>query len=129
MSIHVPQPADAVATPVHGIAGRSTPRENGPSAHTVLDVPTAKVVAFEFGAGQELHEHSAAHPVLIRVVRGRVDVVLTDGTTGAPAGSTVPLGPDDLLHLTPHLRHAVRASEASTLTVTMLLGPTDTVTA
>ena len=89
------------------------PAEQGPRASTVLDVESAKIVAFEFDAGHELHEHAAHHPVLIQVLRGHVEFTLPD--------RTVDLLPGRVLHLTPLLRHAVRAVEPTTLTVTMLL--------
>ena len=105
--------AAAVATLVEQICGRVEPMDTRPRASTVLDVDTAKIVAFEFAAGQELHEHAAHHPVLIQVLRGHVEFTLPD--------RTVDLLPGRVLHLTPLLRHAVRAVEPTTLTVTMLL--------
>ncbi|GAA1390814.1 cupin domain-containing protein [Luteococcus peritonei] len=101
------------ATEVAEITGRSTTRGGRPGATTVLDVDTAKIVAFEFETGDELREHAAHHPVLIQVLRGRVDFELPD--------RTVHLVPGQVLHLTPMLRHAVTALEPTTLTVTMLL--------
>lgn len=105
--------SDGQATLVEEVLGQSTGRKGRPGAKAVLDVPTAKVVAFEFAAGEELHDHAARHPVIIQVLRGRVEFTLPD--------RTVDLRPGALLHLTPMLRHAVRAVEPTTLTVTMLL--------
>lgn len=104
---------EGVATLVEQICGRVEPMAKGPRASTVLDVESAKIVAFEFDAGHELHEHAAHHPVLIQVLRGHVEFTLPD--------RTVDLLPGRVLHLTPLLRHAVRAVEPTTLTVTMLL--------
>ena len=74
---------------------------------------TTKIVAFEFDTGQEWPDHAAFHPVLIQVLRGRVDFGLPD--------RTICLQPGEILHLTPKLRHRVTALEPTTLTVTMLL--------
>jgi len=103
------------ATYVTGLIGRLEPFEDKPRAEHVLEVPDAHVVAFEFTAGQELHEHQAHHPVLIQVLAGHVRLVHDAGEVG--------LRPGDLLHLPAMLKHAVTALEDSTLTVTMLLTP------
>ena len=115
-------PADAAATGgrhtlVAGLPGSVAPRPNGPGAATVLEAERTKVVAFGFAAGQELREHAAHHPVLIQVLAGSVAFGLPDGE--------ITLAPGDLLHLTPRLRHSVRALADTTLTVTMLLGDPD----
>lgn len=95
------------------LTDRATSRGGKPGAAAVLDGPRVKVVSFEFAAGDVLADHAARHPVLIQVIRGRVDFTLPDGP--------IELGPGELLHLEPMLRHAVRAIEPTTLTVTMLL--------
>ena len=105
--------------PTEGHVEQATPRRRSagrggrPGATAVLDVESAKVVAFEFEPGDELREHAARHPVLVQVLRGRVSFELPD--------RTVELVPGRVLHLTPMLRHAVTALEPTTLTVTMLL--------
>ena len=104
--------ADGAATLVETI-GQAQSRGGRPGAKAVLDDPSAKVVAFEFAADDVLSDHAARHPVLIQVLRGRVEMTLPD--------RTIELAPGTLLHVTPMLRHAVRAIEPSTLTVTMLL--------
>lgn len=100
-------------TVVHEIAGRATSRGGRPGATAVLEAVGAKVVAFEFAAGDELREHAARHPILVQVIRG--EVVFTVG------GQDINLTPGQVIHLTPMLRHAVRAEQDATLTVTMLL--------
>ncbi|MEL4358610.1 MULTISPECIES: cupin domain-containing protein [unclassified Luteococcus] len=115
---HVDQGSDAgqqdgISTYVVDARSQSESRGGRPGAKAVLDLDTTKVVAFEFAEGDELKEHAARHPVIIQVLRGRVDFTLPD--------RTVELVPGSLLHLTPMLRHAVRATEPTTLTVTMLL--------
>ncbi|GAA1719879.1 cupin domain-containing protein [Propioniferax innocua] len=88
-------------------------RNGKPGAKAVLAVDGTKVVAFEFATGDVLADHAARHPVLIQVIRGRVEFTLPDGP--------ITLEPGQVLHLTPMLRHAVTALEPTTLTVTMLL--------
>jgi len=103
------------ATYVEGLIGLLEPFDTKPRAQKVLENDTAHVVAFEFAAGQELHEHSAHHPVLIQVLSGHARLSHADGE--------VDLRPGDLLHLTPLLKHSVLAVETTTLTVTMLIAP------
>lgn len=103
---------DGSATLVE-LLGRASPRGGRPGAKAVLDVASAKIVTFEFETGDVLNDHAARHPVLIQVVRGRVELELPD--------RQVELTPGAVIHLTPMLRHAVKALEPSTLAVTMLL--------
>lgn len=115
---HVDQGPDAgeaqgTATYVEGLFDAGTSRGGRPGASAVLDTETVKVVVFEFAAGDLLREHAARHPVLIQVLRGRVEFSVQ--------GEVHTLEPGRLIHLTPMLRHAVRATEPATLTVTMLL--------
>lgn len=115
---HVDQGPDAGGTQgraayVEAIFDAATSRGGRPGASAVLDTETAKVVAFEFDAGDVLKEHAARHPVIIQVLRGRVEFTVQD--------DVYTLEPGRLIHLTPMLRHAVRATEPATLTVTMLL--------
>ncbi|MFN3338554.1 MAG: cupin domain-containing protein [Dietzia sp.] len=104
---------EGTATHLTDIIGRAEPSENRPRATVVHEDETAKIVAFEFGVGHELGDHAAHHPILVQVLRGRVEFGLPD--------RTVDLLPGEMLHLTPTLRHSVRALEPTTLTVTMLL--------
>lgn len=104
---------EGTATHLTDIIGRAEPSENGPRASVVHEDETAKIVAFKFGVGHELGDHAAHHPILVQVLRGRVEFGLPD--------RTVDLLPGEMLHLTPRLRHSVRALEPTTLTVTMLL--------
>ena len=95
------------------VIGRGEPSEKRPGASIIHEDETTKIVAFEFGEGQEWPDHAAFHPVLIQILRGRVEFGLPD--------RTIELQPGEILHLTPKLRHWVRALEPTTLTVTMLL--------
>jgi quercetin dioxygenase-like cupin family protein len=104
---------------VTGLIGLLESFPDKPRAQNVLKAPGAHVVAFEFGAGQELHEHTAAHPVLIQALAGHLRLSHDD--------REVELRPGDLLHLQARVPHSVVALEESTLTVTILVpedGPT-----
>lgn len=111
-----PRGDDGVATYVDDIFEAASSRGGRPGAAAVLDTDGVKVVAFEFAAGDVLKEHAAHHAVVIQVLRGSVEFTVQ--------GEVLTLGPGRLVHLTPMLRHAVRAIEDSTLIVTMLLSPT-----
>ena len=95
------------------VVDRTSSRNGKPGATALLDTDGAKIVAFESDAGDVLSDHAARHPVLIQVIRGRVDFALPDGV--------IKPEPGQVLHLTPMVRHAVTALEPTTLTVTMLL--------
>lgn len=104
---------EGTATHHTDVIGRGEPSEKRPGASIIHEDETTKIVAFEFGEGQEWPDHAAFHPVLIQILRGRVEFGLPD--------RTIELQPGEILHLTPKLRHWVRALEPTTLTVTMLL--------
>ena len=104
---------EGTATHHTGIIGRAEPAATRPGASVVHEDETAKIVAFEFDEGQEMPDHAAFHPILVQVLRGRVEFGLPD--------RTLDLGTGEILHLTAKLRHRVRALEPATLTITMLL--------
>ena len=81
-------------------------------SRTVLTADGARLVLFSFDEGQELREHTAAMPVLLQVLDGRLSV--------AAAGRSVELGPGGVVHLPARLPHAVVALEPSRLLLTML---------
>lgn len=104
---------EGTATHHSGIIGRVDPSATRPGATVVHQDETTKIVAFEFDEGQEMPDHAAFHPILVQLLRGRVEFGLPD--------RTVELLPGEIVHLTAKLRHSVRALEPATLTVTMLL--------
>lgn len=104
---------EGTATHHTDVIGRVEPSAKRPGASVVHEDETTKIVAFEFGEGQELADHAAFHPVLIQLLRGHVEFGLPDRTVALRTG--------EILHLTAKLRHRVRALEPTTLTVTMLL--------
>lgn len=81
-------------------------------SRTAFRAPGVRVVLFAFDAGQELTEHTAAMPVLLQVLDGRLEV--------SADGRTEELAPGGLLHLAARVPHAVIAREPSRLVLTML---------
>lgn len=73
-----------------------------------------RVVGFAFAAGEELTEHTSALPVVIQVVRGRIELDVEDRTATLTAASWV--------HLPARMPHSVRAVEPSVMLLTMLPG-------
>jgi quercetin dioxygenase-like cupin family protein len=81
-------------------------------SRTVLKADGTRLVLFAFDAGQELSEHTAAMPVLLQVLDGRLAV--------SAAGRSVELVPSGIVHLPARLPHSVLALEPSRLLLTML---------
>jgi quercetin dioxygenase-like cupin family protein len=81
-------------------------------SRTVLKAEGVRLVLFSFDAGQELSEHTAAMPVLLQVLDGRLTV--------SAGGRSVELVPGGVIHLPSRLPHTVLAGEPSRLLLTML---------
>jgi quercetin dioxygenase-like cupin family protein len=92
--------------PLIDVAGEST------VSRTVLRATGARVVLFAFDAGQELTEHTAAVPILLQVLDGRLRV-------GAD-GEHVELLPGGLVHIGERVPHTVLALEPSRMVLVML---------
>lgn len=86
-------------------------------SRTVLHASGVRVVMFAFDVGQELTEHTAAMPVLLQVLKGRLGITAD--------GRTEELLPGGLMHLDTRVPHAVFAHEPSLLALTMLDGRAD----
>jgi quercetin dioxygenase-like cupin family protein len=81
-------------------------------SRTVLKAQGARIVLFAFDAGQELSEHTAAVPILLQVLDGRLRV-------GAD-GEHVELVPGGLVHIGSRVPHEILALEPSRMALTML---------
>ncbi|HYN55592.1 MAG TPA: cupin domain-containing protein [Motilibacterales bacterium] len=81
-------------------------------SRTVLKAEGARVVLFSFDEGQELTEHTAAVPILLQVLDGRLRV-------GAD-GEHVELSPGGLVHIGSRVPHEILAMEPSRMALTML---------
>ncbi|MDO8309990.1 MAG: cupin domain-containing protein [Actinomycetota bacterium] len=94
------------------LAGRIEVSPGSTVSTTVLKEPGARLVLFSFDAGEELSEHTAAMPVLLQAVSGRMSVTTADATAS--------LVPGDALYLEAREPHSVLAEEPSKLLLTML---------
>lgn len=81
-------------------------------SRTVLKQEGTRLVLFSFDTGQELTEHTAAVPVLLQVLDGRLTV--------SAGGRSVDLAPGGIVHLPARLPHAVSAGAPSRMLLTML---------
>lgn len=81
-------------------------------SRTVLKAEGARVVLFSFDQGQELSEHTAAVPVLLQVLDGRLKVTADN--------RSVTLVPGGIIHLGTRTPHSVLALEPSRLVLTMI---------
>lgn len=87
-------------------------QEEATVSRTVLKAEGARIVLFAFDEGQVLTEHTAAMPVIIQVLFGRL-VVTADGRT-------VELVPGGAIHLGTRLPHSVEALEPTKMQLIML---------
>lgn len=81
-------------------------------SRTVLRGEGVRVVLFAFDTGQELTEHTAAVPIILQVVDGRLRV-------GAE-GESVELGPSGIIHIGARVPHEVLALEPTRMILIML---------
>ena len=89
-----------------------TPFETKPQAKKLLDADGGSITLMELAAGQSWHEHHSVHPVVVQVLKGKVDY--------SANGQSIILEPGKLIHTTAKLLHSVTALEDSTLMVIML---------
>jgi quercetin dioxygenase-like cupin family protein len=105
---------DAPLTVIDDVTELITVQPDATVSRVVMQAVGARVVVFTFDTGQELTEHTAAVPVLLQVLSGRLAVTAAD--------RTVELRPGGLVHLAARLPHAVVAQEPTLLVLTMLQG-------
>lgn len=91
-----------------------TPFETKPQAKKILDADGGSITLMELAAGQSWHEHHSVHPVVVQVLKGKVDY--------NAKGQSIILEPGKIIHTTAKLLHSVTALEDSTLMVIMLTG-------
>ncbi len=99
---------------IDDVAGRISVTPSSTVSTTVLKAEGVRLVLFAFDEGEELSEHTAAMPVLLQALSGRLTV-----TTPT---QTVSLAPGGVLHLDSREPHSVLATEPSRLLLTMLTG-------
>jgi quercetin dioxygenase-like cupin family protein len=79
---------------ISDLAAELPPAEDGTLSRVLYRDDRMRVVGFAFAAGQELTEHTSAVPVVLQVVKGRLDLVLAGRRLRRRpgAGSTCPPG-------------------------------------
>jgi quercetin dioxygenase-like cupin family protein len=103
---------DRAETRVLTLADETRYAENGIVSRTLLDTGMARVVLFGFKAGQSLSEHLTTRHALVQILSGRCEFNLDGVWHTLETGS--------LVHMPPHLRHAVRASEDFSMLLTLV---------
>jgi quercetin dioxygenase-like cupin family protein len=81
-------------------------------SRTLMKQSTGSVTLFAFAAGQELSEHTSPHEALLHVLEGEAHIVL--------AGRSHALHAGDLLLMPGGQPHAVRATSALKMMLTMI---------
>ncbi|WP_245822838.1 cupin domain-containing protein [Brachybacterium avium] len=95
------------------------PQRPRPAVKRLLQGDGANLIAFTFAPGQNLPDHTAAHPIIVQCVSGTLDF--------SSGGDTERLRPGTVIHLREGVMHRVdcpadAAEEASVLLLTMLTG-------
>ena len=85
-------------------------QEGSTVSRTVMQKTGGNVVLFSFDTGEELSEHTAAMPVFVQTLKGRLKV------TGN--GRTVELVPGGLAYFPTRIPHAIYAEEPSVMMLT-----------
>ncbi len=108
MSTSPSSPSQVVAG-VHGdlpIPHRAT------TSRALLDTDAARVVVFAFDTGERLTEHTAARPVVVQLLEGRVRFEL--------AGADHELTAGDVVYLAPGAPHGLEALEPTRLSLVLI---------
>ncbi len=103
---------DEQMTHLDDVAAMIEVNEAATVSRTVLKAEGARLVLFSFDTGEELSEHTAAMPVLIQVLDGRLSI--------EAGGQTVELRPNGVIHLPARMPHSVLAAEPTRMLLTML---------
>jgi quercetin dioxygenase-like cupin family protein len=93
--------AEAVSPPLDGIISR-----------TVFQDDRLKAVAFGFGAGQELSEHTASKPAVMHFLSGEALVTLAGAPITATAGTWI--------HMAAGLAHSIAARSPTVMLLLLL---------
>ena len=84
---------------------------NGIVSRTLLTTANSRVVLFGFAEGQELTEHTSSQHATIQILSGECDFSLAGKAQNLKAG--------DLLYMPPHMPHAVKATKAFSMLLTL----------
>jgi quercetin dioxygenase-like cupin family protein len=81
--------------------------------HTLVKTDELEIIRLVLAPGKEIVTHSAPGPLVVQCLEGRA--------TFTTLGKDIELEPGDLLHLRAGEPHSVRASQAASLLLTILL--------
>src|SRR5579859_1956 len=84
---------------------------NGIVSRTLLRTGTLRTVLFGFAEGQELTEHTSTQQALVQILSGECEFSLSGTPHHLKAG--------DLLYMPPNLPHAVKATQQSSMLLTL----------
>jgi quercetin dioxygenase-like cupin family protein len=88
------------------------PPDDGIISRTIYNDESLKAVAFGFGVGQELSEHTASTSAVMHFLRGEADVTLDDQKTQAREGTWI--------HMPPSLSHSIVAKKPVVMLLLLL---------
>ena len=94
------------------LADTVTPPPDGIISRTIYQDERVKAVAFGFGAGQELSEHTASTPAIMHFLAGESQVTLGPDTVEATAGTWT--------HMPAQLPHSIRTKSPVVMLLTLL---------
>jgi quercetin dioxygenase-like cupin family protein len=83
-------------------------------SRTIFDDDRLKGVLFGFAPGQELSEHTSAHPAVLHFIEGQAEVTLGDEMMAAEPGSWV--------HMPARLPHGITANSRVIMLLLMFKG-------
>jgi len=91
------------------------PPDDGIISRTIYNDESLKAVAFGFGVGQELSEHTASTAAVMHFLSGEADVTLGDQTTPVRDGAWI--------HMPPSLPHSILAKTPLVMLLLLLKKP------
>jgi quercetin dioxygenase-like cupin family protein len=86
--------------------------ENGIASRNLLATPHGRVVLFGFSEGEELTEHTSTSHAIVQILAGECSFSLEGEWKTMKAG--------DFLHMPPNLKHAVKATKAFSMLLTLI---------
>lgn len=105
-------------TLIQDVAHHAALPENGTLSTTLHQDSRLKAVLFNFSAGQELSEHTAATPAVMHFLQGDAEVTLGPDRIAAQAGTWI--------HMTAQLPHSLRATTPVTMLLLLIKTPDHT---
>lgn len=109
-------PADRSSV-VSGLAEALPITASATTSRNLVDNDHVRVVTFAFDAGEQLTEHTAAMPVVVQVITGRLRFEV--------AGEEHTLAPADCVYLAANEPHSLAALEPSLMSLVMIRATSD----